>query len=94
MMNIIYRVLGKRGRITIPFEIRQQLGVKCNDILSFQIEENKVVVTKEKLCNNCTDKNTDKSASRISDIIEELSPLQQYEMLNQLTAKWASGQMI
>ena len=29
------KILGKRGRVTIPFEIRQALGYTDNDILSF-----------------------------------------------------------
>lgn len=29
------RILGKRGRITIPYEIRQRVGFKYNDVLSF-----------------------------------------------------------
>ena len=31
----IYRVLGKKGRITIPYEIRQRIGFRHNDVLSF-----------------------------------------------------------
>lgn len=31
----IYRVLGKKGRITIPFVIRQRIGFRYNDVLSF-----------------------------------------------------------
>lgn len=30
----IYRVLGKKGRITIPYEIRQRIGFRYNDVLS------------------------------------------------------------
>ena len=37
-MKKIYRVLGKRGRITIPEEIRMIAGIGCNDILSFTID--------------------------------------------------------
>ena len=29
-MNKTYKILGKRGRITIPFEIRQKLGFAYN----------------------------------------------------------------
>lgn len=25
-MNKLYRILGKRGRVTIPYEIRQRVG--------------------------------------------------------------------
>ena len=38
------RVLGKRGRITIPFEIRQKVGFKYNDVLSFTQADNNTVV--------------------------------------------------
>ena len=34
-MNKMYRILGKRGRITIPFEIRKRVGFAYNDVLSF-----------------------------------------------------------
>ena len=52
----IYRVLGKRGRITIPFEIRQRIGFKYNDVLSFtQQDDGSVVVRREKLCDNCNE---------------------------------------
>ena len=34
-MTKLYRILGKRGRITIPFEIRQRVGFSYNDVLSF-----------------------------------------------------------
>lgn len=45
----LFRVLGKRGRITIPFEIRQRIGFKYNDVLSFtQQDDGSVVVRKEK----------------------------------------------
>ena len=30
-MTKLYRVLGKRGRITIPYEIRQRVGFSYND---------------------------------------------------------------
>lgn len=33
MMQML-RILGKRGRITIPFEIRQRVGFKYNKQLS------------------------------------------------------------
>ena len=49
------RILGKRGRITIPYEIRQRVGFKYNDVLSFTetTDGTSVVVKREKLCNNC-----------------------------------------
>ena len=46
------RILGKRGRITIPYEIRQRLGFRPNDVLSFQIMDDRTVsIRRERLCN-------------------------------------------
>ena len=46
------RILGKRGRITIPYEIRQRLGFRPNDVLSFQIVDDRtLLVRRERLCN-------------------------------------------
>ena len=52
----IYRVLGKKGRITIPFEIRQRIGFRYNEVLSFtELDDSSVVVRREKLCDNCNE---------------------------------------
>lgn len=57
-----YRILGKRGRITVPYEIRCKVGFKQNDVLSF--EESKdgrsVIVKREIIC----DCNGEKSKER------------------------------
>lgn len=51
MMRML-RILGKRGRITIPYEIRQKLGFRPNDVLSFRIMDDRtVLVRRERLCN-------------------------------------------
>ena len=51
MMRML-RILGKRGRITIPYEIRQRLGFRPNDVLSFQIMDDRTVsIQRERLCN-------------------------------------------
>ena len=53
-MHKIYRILGKRGRITIPYEIRQRIGFRYNDVLSFtELDDSSVVVRREKICDNC-----------------------------------------
>ena len=38
-MNKIFKILGKRGRITIPYEIRMKLGFAYNDVLSFEEQD-------------------------------------------------------
>lgn len=55
MANTMYRILGKRGRITIPYEMRQRVGFAYNDVLSFTESEDgrTVLVRREKICNHC-----------------------------------------
>lgn len=89
-MDTIYKVLDQKGRITIPFEIRRKLGMKYNDILSFTMDNNRVIITKEKLCNDC---NVENEKKPFSEFIDSLSPMQQYELLNKLAERWASGRM-
>ena len=50
MANTMYRILGKRGRITIPYEMRQRVGFAYNDVLSFTESEDgrTVLVRREK----------------------------------------------
>ena len=52
-MNKIYRTLGKRGRTTIPYAIRVRLGLRHNDLISFEEDGDTVIVRREKVCNNC-----------------------------------------
>ena len=77
-MNKIYRVLGEKGRITIPFELRENLNVKSNDILSFSADENQIIITKEKICDNCNPK----SATNI--LLNNLSCMEKKALLKQL----------
>lgn len=35
-MSKMMKILGKRGRITIPFEIRERQGFQYNDVVSFE----------------------------------------------------------
>lgn len=58
MNTKLLRILGKRGRITIPYEIRQRVGFAYNDVLSFteSADGRSVIVRREKLCDNCQSK--------------------------------------
>lgn len=58
MNKKILRILGKQGRITIPYEIRQAVGFAYNDVLSFTEsgDGKSVIVRREKLCDNCQGK--------------------------------------
>ena len=97
MKNTIYRVMGKRGRITIPYEFRQQVGFGYNDILSFtKQDDNTVIVKREKICDNCKRREAPPSASSSADagvtlreLLDSLTPAQQKAALVHLSVKWA-----
>ena len=80
-MTKMFRILGKRGRITIPYEIRQRVGFTYNDVLSFTEAPvgKTVTVKREKVCDNCAGtKTTDKEAEMtLVDFVDSPSAEQQ-----------------
>jgi len=52
-MEKIYRILGKKGRTTIPYPLRTQMGFHTNDLLSFHRDGDVLVIRREKVCDNC-----------------------------------------
>lgn len=92
----MFRILGKRGRITIPYEIRQRVGFAYNDVLSFtELSDGRTVMVKrEKICDNC---NRVQPAVRndevtLLDFLNGLSEEQQQAALVHLSVKWAERQ--
>lgn len=90
-MHKIYKILGKRGRITIPFEIRQQIGFRYNDVLSFtQQDDGSVLVRKEKICDNCQYLEEDFEENfTLEDFLDSLSEEEQRDALIHLSLLWA-----
>ena len=90
----IYRVLGKKGRITIPFEIRQRIGFKYNDVLSFtQQDDGSVVVRREKICDNCNEFAEEfKENFTLEDFLDSLSEEEQRDALIHLSLLLAEKQ--
>ena len=99
MQNTIYRVMGKRGRITIPYEFRQQVGFGYNDILSFtKQDDNTVIVKREKICDNCSGRKASAAAAEIPEagmtlmeLLDSLTPAQQKAALVHLADKLADS---
>ena len=91
-MTKIYRVLGRRGRITIPFEIRQAMGFDYNDIVSFEAKDGKTVTVKrEKICSECRTTGADASDTvSLRDFLDGLSENEQRDALVHLSVKWTS----
>ena len=87
------KILGKRGRVTIPFEIRQALGFSDNDILSFNAQpDGTLLVRREKLCDDCGEKQepTEKRTSdSVMELLDSLPDSQQREILIKLSVRWA-----
>ena len=90
----IYRVLGKRGRITIPYEIRKYIGLRHNDILSFtQQNDGSVLMKREKICDDCISIE-DECTNDVSleDFLDSLSEEEQRDALVHLSLLWAEKQ--
>lgn len=92
-MSKMFRILGKRGRITIPYEIRQRVGFKYNDVLSFTetADGRTVVVRREKICDNCKP-TVKKDEVSLLDFLNSLSDEQQKAALVHLSVLWAEKQ--
>ena len=92
----LFGVLGKRGRITIPFEIRQRIGFKCNDVLSFtQLDDGSVLVRREKICDNCKELAEEYEENfTLKDFLDSLSEEEQRNALLHLSLLWAEKQRI
>lgn len=92
----IYRVLVEKGRITIPYEIRQRIGFKYNDVLSFtQQDDGSVVVRKEKICDNCNEFAEEFEENfTLEDFLDSLSEEEQRDALVHLSLKWVEKQNV
>ncbi len=90
-MNKPVKILGKRGRVTIPFEIRQALGYTDNDILSFTAQpDGTLVVRREKLCDDCNEEPAEERTSEsLMKLLDALPDSQQREILIKLSVRWA-----
>ena len=92
----IYRALGKKGRITIPFEIRQRIGFRYNDVLSFtQQNDGSVLIRREKICDNCNEFAEEYEENyTLEDFLDSLSEEEQRNALLHLSLLWAEKKRI
>ena len=90
----LHRFLGKRGIITIPYEIRKYIGLRHNDILSFtQQNDGSVLMKREKICDDCISIE-DECTNDVSleDFLDSLSEEEQRDALVHLSLLWAEKQ--
>ncbi len=96
MANTMYRILGKRGRITIPYEMRQRVGFSYNDVLSFTESDDgrTVLVRREKICNHCNTEPPGDSVNEVTllEFLDGLTDSEQHAALIHLSVKWAEKQ--
>ena len=101
----VYKILGHRGRITIPQKIREKIGFGNGDIVSFdELDDGQsILIRKEIVCDGCgdlddaddfDDDNFDDDIggddmSFITDILDGLSPEKQREALVHLSMRIA-----
>ena len=49
-MNKIFKLIGKRGRTTVPFEIRMKMRLGYNSLVSYELkDEDTLILRKEKI---------------------------------------------
>ena len=92
MTKTIYKILGKRGRITIPFEIRKELGFAYNDVVSFEMDGSMVLVKREKICDGCKvapEPKPKTSSAALTELLDDLTPNELRTALIHLSVKWA-----
>ena len=91
----IYKILGKRGRITLPLEIRQELGFAYNDVVSFERSGDAVTVRREKICDKChaapskPESAPKGRAALLNGLLDGLTPEELRTALIRLSVRWA-----
>ncbi len=80
-MNKVYRFLGRNGRTTIPIQIRRMLNISRGDLVGYSVQGNTVVITKEKVCNNCKDRES------LQEMADQMTPQERKELLSYLMKK-------
>ena len=77
------RMLGKRGRTTLPLPIRERLDLRPGDLLTFSVERDAVVIRRENVCDRCgADRNVD-----LDEIFDSLNSEQQQALVSRFARK-------
>jgi len=87
-MREYVRVLGKRGRVTIPLEMRQALELGYNDVIEFREEGGDILIRKVIPYTSCKAQPHD-ATSMFMELLEELSADEIQTIIIQLMSRWA-----
>lgn len=86
----VFRIIGNEGRITIPYSIRQAVGLLPDDVVSFQLmDADSVLVRREVLHEKEKTASVSKPDTNLIEYLESLSPMEQFTALVHLTGLWA-----
>ena len=89
----IYKVLGKKGAVVIPFEMRTALNLNYNDIISFTPrQDGSIIIRKEAICDCICDEEPpfeDNEPMTLEDFFSTLTEEEQRQTLVQLSSIWA-----
>ena len=89
---MLYRVIGTEGRVTIPWDMRQIVGFRPGDIVSFCLmDERSVLVRKEELRTQEPPSRLYTRNAPLLDFLESLDETQQYDALVYLSVLWAES---
>ena len=88
----LYRVLGNEGRITIPWDMRQIIGFRPGNIVSFYlVDDRSVLVRKEALCVPEGIPYEISDYGPLLELWENLSEKQRFNALVHLSVLWAES---
>ncbi len=80
----IFRVLGRRGRTTIPYAIRKRNGFRAGDILSFEdLGDDTVIIRRESVCEGCCD-SPEQEDNSVYSFLDDLSAEEQHALIEHL----------
>jgi bifunctional DNA-binding transcriptional regulator/antitoxin component of YhaV-PrlF toxin-antitoxin module len=88
----IYRIIGQRGRVTVPFALRQIVGFRPDDVVSFELAgKDAVLVRRESLQPREIPKPMPLPEASLRDLLDGLTEAQQYAALVHLSVLWAES---
>ena len=77
----LYRVLGREGKITIPHAMRQHIGFRDSDIVSFELVSCDAVLVRRESLLNRDGVPIDAEMPSLQDFLESLTEKEQYAAL-------------
>ena len=88
IMEKHFKILGTKGRLTIPFGIRTKMKIGYNSLLSFEIkDEDTIILRRERICEHCKDK--DVREGTILDVVNSLTATEQKALHRYLSIRLA-----